>query len=128
MLNKVQFYHLPALRRLHFPFSNEVSDKQSDKSTQDTDDAARTYLAALGLLGAVLSIESGYDLRSRCSLQATNAIEWELLGKPGEPSQYFLLDKQDAIELYNEALRVAQSFELPIHVEEIKLFSFRRSS
>jgi hypothetical protein len=36
---------LPALRRLRFPV------KPGEKSTTESDNAARTYLAALGLLG-----------------------------------------------------------------------------
>jgi CRISPR-associated protein Csb1 len=106
---------LPALRRLRFPA------KAGDKSNAEADVAARTYLAALALLGATLSLESGYDLRSRCILRATSAVTWELLGKPGSPDTPFALDKSAAIKLYNDALEGLQQAKLPIQLEEVVL-------
>jgi CRISPR-associated protein Csb1 len=106
---------LPALRRLRFP------TKAGEKSTPEGDNTARTYLAALGLLGATLSIEAGYDLRSRCILHAKNAVTWYLLGKPGDPDTPFTLDKTCAIKLYNEALAALQQAKLPIQLEEVIL-------
>ena len=85
---------LPALRRLRFPA------KPGEKSSPESDIAARTYLASLGLLGATLAVEAGYDLRSRCILRATNAVQWNLLGKPGDADVPFTLDKEAAIKLY----------------------------
>src|SRR5205807_1835610 len=82
---------LPALRRLRFP------PKPGDRSSPEGDNAARTYLAALGLLGATLAAEAGYDLRSRCILRAKDAVVWNLLGKPGEPDRSFTLDKAAAV-------------------------------
>jgi CRISPR-associated protein Csb1 len=105
---------LPALRRLRFP------TKPGEKSTPEGDAVARTYLAALALLGATLSVEAGYDLRSRCILRATNAVFWELLGKPGEPSSSFGLDRSAAIQLYKDALAAVKA-RLPIHLDEIVL-------
>jgi CRISPR-associated protein Csb1 len=104
---------LPALRRLRFP------NKLGEKSKSDT--VARTYLAAIGLLAATLAVEAGYDLRSRCILRATNAVEWSLLGKPGEADKLFTLDKDAAIELYTESLAEVQKAEIPIHLKEIVL-------
>jgi CRISPR-associated protein Csb1 len=106
---------LPALRRLRFPA------KPGDKSAPDTDAVARTYLAALGLLGATLAVEAGYDLRSRCILRATNRMTWQLLCKPGEADRPFTLDKATAIKLYQDALAAVQEAGLPIHLEEILL-------
>jgi CRISPR-associated protein Csb1 len=106
---------LPALRRLRFP------TKTGEKSTPEGDNAARTYLAALGLLGATLSVEAGYDLRSRCILRATNAVTWQLLGKPGDTDKPFTLDKSAAIKLYKDSLTAAQKAKLPVHLEEIVL-------
>ncbi len=106
---------LPALRRLRFPA------KSGEKSAPEGDNAARTYLAALGLLGATLAVEAGYDLRSRCLLRATNAVTWHLLGKPGDADKPFALDKIAAIELYNKALTAVQKAKLPVHLEEIVL-------
>lgn len=106
---------LPALRRLRFPAT------AGQKSSPECDKAARTYLAALGLLGATLAIEAGYDLRSRCILRAVDRVQWELLGKPGDPDISFLLDKEAAIALYKEALAGVRSAKLPVHLEEIVL-------
>jgi len=106
---------LSALRRLRFPA------KPGDRSTPEGDVAARTYLAAIGLLGATLAVENGYDLRSRCLLHAKNVVEWHLLGKPGDADKPFTLDKDGALKLYNEALDAVKSAGLPIQLEEIKL-------
>lgn len=106
---------LPALRRLRFPA------KAGDKSTPEGDVAARSYLAALGLLGATLAVEAGYDLRSRCVLRATNAVQWELLCKPGEASKNYDLDKDGAIKLYTDALAAVKAAKLPIELNEVVL-------
>src|SRR5262249_35092281 len=54
---------LPALRRLRLPTKSDETKTKSDEAKSPTvgDVAARTYLAALGLLGAALAIEAGYD-------------------------------------------------------------------
>lgn len=106
---------LPALRRLRFPA------KSGERSMPETDLAARTYLAALGLLGATLAVDAGYDLRSRCILKAMNAVEWQLLGKPGEADKPFALDKAAAIQLYKDALAGVTNAKLPIELKELVL-------
>jgi CRISPR-associated protein Csb1 len=106
---------LPALRRLRFPV------KAGDKSKPEVDNVARTYLAALGLLGATLAIEAGYDLRSRCILRAKDAVVWSLLGKPGDEDTAFTLDKGAAVKLYTDALAALKAVKLPIHLEEVLL-------
>jgi len=106
---------LPALRRLRFPAN------PGEKSSPEANEAARTYLAALGLLAATVAVESGYDLRSRCILKATNAVIWQLLGKPGEADTTYSLDKTAALKLYNDALTAVQRAKLPIQLEEIVL-------
>lgn len=106
---------LPALRRLRFP------SKPGDRSNPESDLAARTYLAALGLLGATLAVENGYDLRSRCMLRAKNAVVWHLLGKPGEKDDDFTLDKEGAIKLYKESLDAVVKAKLPIETKELML-------
>jgi hypothetical protein len=105
----------PALRRLRF------LAKSGEHSTPEGDLAARTYLAALGLLGATLAVEAGYDLRSRCLLRAKDAVCWELLGKPGDADKPFAHDKAAAIKLYNDALTAVQKARLPIELDEITL-------
>lgn len=112
---QVTVLSLPALRRLRFPA------KAGDKSSPEGDVAARAYLAALGLLGATLAVEAGYDLRSRCVLRAKDAVRWELLGKPGDADKPFALDKAAALKLYDDALAEVQKVKLPIELDEITL-------
>lgn len=112
---QVTVLSLPALRRLRFPA------KAGEKSTPEGDVAARTYLAALGLLGATLAVEAGYDLRSRCILHAKDAVVWHLLGKPGDADKPFTLDKAAALKLYKDALAAVQKAKLPVHLDEIIL-------
>lgn len=112
---QVTVLSLPALRRLRFP-----ADAKG-KSTPDGDTAARTYLAALGLLGATLAVEAGYDLRSRCVLRAKDAVVWHLLGKPGDADTPFTLDKAAALKLYADALAAVQKAKLPVELDEITL-------
>jgi CRISPR-associated protein Csb1 len=106
---------LPALRRLRFPA------KPGEKSRPENDAAARTYLAALGLLGSTLAVESGYDLRSRCVLRAKDAVVWHLLGKPGEEDKPFTLDKAAALKLYADALAAVEKAKLPVELAEVTL-------
>jgi len=103
---------LPALRRLRFP------TKAGDKPDIEGDKLARTYLAALSLLGATLAVEAGYDLRSRCILKATEPVSWHLLGKPGDADTPFNLDRDSAIKLYLEALGAVKS---RLHLDEVVL-------
>ena len=112
---QVTVLSLPALRRLRFPAT------VAGKSTPAGDAAARTYLAALALLGATLALESGYDLRSRCLLRATDAVTWQLLGRPGDADQSFALDKPAALKLYADALAAVLAAKLPVHLDEVTL-------
>jgi CRISPR-associated protein Csb1 len=109
------------LRRLRFPA------KPGDKSSTEGDNAARTYLAALGILSATLAVEAGYDLRSRCILRAKDAVVWDLLGKPGDADSSFTLDKPDAIKLYTDALAAVKKAMLPMHLEEVLVTLVKRS-
>jgi CRISPR-associated protein Csb1 len=106
---------LPALRRLRFPV------KSGDKSTPESDAAARTYLAALGLLGATLAVEAGYDLRSRCLLRAVEPVRWQLLGRPGEEAKPFDLPREAALELYKKAMAAATKAGFAFETEEVVL-------
>ena len=90
---------LTAIRRLHFPIPEK----------EDVDLKARTVLAALGLLGAVLTREEGADLRSRCQLVATQEFLWELLSTPGQAPMKFKLDAATAVSIFNQALEKAKT-------------------
>lgn len=98
---------LPVLRRLRFPPPGQLD------STPERDAAARTLLAALGLLAATLAAEAGLDLRSRCLLVPTAPFEWELLDQPAAAPQRFALDGAAALQLFNAALDRARSAGLP---------------
>jgi len=89
---------LPALRRLSFPVTGQPN----------TDHAARTVLAALGLCGAVLSVDQGCDLRSRCLLvpDIAHPATWEIVGADGKPSPFTLTGDQ-ACALLKEAVKAA---------------------
>lgn len=93
---------LAAIRRLRFPLPGKADvDKKVDND-------AKTVLAALGLLAAVLSREEGADLRSRCQLVPTQAFIWELLDKPGEDPLAFELDAETAVTIFNQAIQIAR--------------------
>lgn len=104
-----------AIRRLRFPL------KKGDRSTTAVDIAGRAYVASIGILGAVLAIENGYDLRSRCMLRSTKSVEWEILGRPGEPDEKMTITKADALKLYQDALAMALATKLQINLKEIVL-------
>lgn len=93
---------LAALRRLRFPVSGAIKP--------ETDLAARTVLAALGMAAICFLDEDGYDLRSRCLLD----------GKPGAMAfvgrgevQEFELDAGAAAGLVAEAAAEAKGLGLP---------------
>lgn len=105
---------LPALRRLRFPLDGQA---QSDPAV---DDAARTLLAALGLCAATLAFEHGFDLRSRCLLTPTQALEWELIAGPAQPRR-FAIDRDAAIALYEASLGAARKAGLPWRDQPLRL-------
>lgn len=106
---------LTTLRRLRFPLNG------GPDSNPDADKAARTVLAALGLLGAVLAREEGADLRSRCQLFPTQSFVWELLDTPGEAEhKTYTLTGDEAIALFKAAVAEAKDAGLPWE-DEIQL-------
>lgn len=104
---------LPALRRLRFPVDGEFSPER--------DLAARVVLVALGLCAATLARDTSGDLRSRCQLVAETPSNWELIDRPGEKPQEFVLEPEQAISLYKEAVTAARVVGLPWLDEELKL-------
>lgn len=104
---------LIALRRLRFP----VNGKPTDQSDQ----AARTLLAALGLCAATLAFENGVGLRSRSLLWPDGPMVWELLEKPGSEPRPFELTGEQAIGLLNEAIAAAKQAGLTWREEPVSL-------
>lgn len=109
---------LPQLRRLRFPL-NGTLDKDPKKQAE-IDNAARTVLAALSLVGLTLSLERGSDLRSRCLLFPEGPLSFELLETPGKPTP-ISLDSAGAIAIYNEAVKAAMKLGLPWDTKPIPL-------
>jgi CRISPR-associated protein Csb1 len=103
---------LPQLRRLRFPIGGKVDP--------NVDEAARTVLAALAMLGLTLSLERGCDLRSRCLLFPEGPLSFELLETPGNPTP-ISLDSKGAINIYNEAVKVGTGLGLPWESAPIQL-------
>lgn len=106
---------LPTLRRLRFPLDGNPD------SAPEVDQAARTVLTTLGILGATLSLEAGADLRSRCHLVAQAQPVWELLDSPGEPPKTFTLTGAQAVELFSTAVSKARQMGLPWENDEVAL-------
>jgi CRISPR-associated protein Csb1 len=103
---------LPALRRLRFP-------NKEGECTVERDNAARTVLAALGLVAAALADEAGLDLRSRCLLYPDADLTWELLDRKAGGD--FVLPTEKAITLFKEAVDSAKEIGLPWREEPLPL-------
>lgn len=102
---------LPALRRLRFPIRQ--------KADPEVEVAARTVLAALGLVAASLADEAGLDLRSRCLLYTEEDLTWEFLDRREKRS--FTLTADNTIELFHEAVEAAKKLGLPWREEPLTL-------
>lgn len=111
---------LPQLRRLRFPIAGGGTLDKDPKKQAEIDNAARTVLAALSLVGLTLSLERGSDLRSRCLLFPEGPLSFELLETPGKPTP-IALDSAGAIAIYNEAVKAAVKLGLPWEMKPIPL-------
>ncbi|PJF46706.1 MAG: type I-U CRISPR-associated protein Cas7 [Candidatus Thermofonsia Clade 3 bacterium] len=98
---------LPALRRLRFPVNGN----------NNADLPGRVALTALALCAATLSSEKGYNLRSQCDLVASGVPQWEI---PGQ-NEAFSLNAEDAVKLFNQAVKEAQNAGLPWNAAGMKL-------
>jgi CRISPR-associated protein Csb1 len=96
---------LIVLRRLRFPINGNANT--------ETDLAARTVLAALGLTAATLAFETGIGLRSRCLLWPDGPMTWELLDRPAETPQQYALTGDQAVNLLNQAIAAAKAKQVP---------------
>lgn len=104
---------LPALRRLRFPVGGKLD--------KDAEDAARTVLAALALVGLTLVQEDGYDFRSRCQLIPEQDPEFELLGSTLKDVTRFTLTSEDAIKILTDAVDAAKKAGLKWVTEPVVL-------
>jgi CRISPR-associated protein Csb1 len=103
---------LPQLRRLRFPIDGKLDPKR--------DDAARSVLAALALVGLTLSAERGFDLRSRCLLFPEDAMRFELLETPGKPVS-LTISSATAIAVFRHAVDSAKKLGLLWNTKPIVL-------
>lgn len=103
---------LTALRRLKFPIGGELSSAR--------DKAARTVLAALGLVAITTAREQGYWLRSRCGLVAESTQEFEIVQADGKTAP-FSYDSKRALDEYRQAVAAAKKAGLPWAAEPVLL-------
>lgn len=98
---------LPTLRRLRFPVNgNNTADLPG-----------RVALTALALCAATLAGEKGYNLRSQCDLCPSGVPEWEILGR----NETFVLSAEDAVKLFDQAVKEAKEAGLPWNSAGMKL-------
>jgi CRISPR-associated protein Csb1 len=103
---------LTALRRLQFPVNGDISKERNH--------AARTVLAALGLLAIAVGRERGYWLRSRCGLVADGAQDFEVVNADGKTSS-LACDVKHAADAYRRAIGQARETDLPWFAEPVNL-------
>jgi CRISPR-associated protein Csb1 len=106
------------LRRLRFPTRPDGS--LLDGQRGQSEPAARTALAALGLTAAVLAFEEGFDLRSRCVLVCERPVTFETVARDGTTTP-FDLTSADALKLVAEAADRAAQAGLPWRTGELTL-------
>jgi CRISPR-associated protein Csb1 len=95
---------LAGLRRLRFPQRQDGTQVPlAERDGAET--AARTALAALGLVGVLCQRRNGYDLRSRSLLVASEPLTFELLSGDGGDPLRFTVD--DPATLLREAVDAA---------------------
>jgi len=107
---------LAGVRRLRFPNPDGSRDNLFERNL-----AGRTAVVALALLGSTLAASKGFDLRSRCALFPDQMLKWEVLTKPGEEPQSFELSDEEAIQIFQEALKAIEQHGLEWNTEEIVL-------
>ncbi len=105
------------LRRIQLPV-DDSGQALADRGRAEL--AARTVLAAMGLLGAVLAFEEGYDLRSRCVLIADGPLTIELLTADAGAARSTLTGEQ-AVGLYEDAVTELRAAGLAWDEEPVRL-------
>ena len=101
---------LAALRRLRFAGCES-----------ETETAARTAVAALGVAAVVFQHEMDYDLRSRCLLIPQHPPQIELLGRDGSAPRVVDADRTVATTMLRQAAERAAAVGLGWATEEIRL-------
>ncbi len=99
-----------ALRRLRF----RGHDREAET-------AARTAVAALGVVAIAYQYEMDFDLRSRCLLLPAHTPRLELLGRDGSPGKEIEVDRESAALILSEAAAHADESGIGWETEEIRL-------
>ena len=107
------------LRRIALPV-DAAGERLDGDARVAAETAARTALAALGLLAMVLAFEEGYDLRSRCVLVADGPLTIEMVGRASEAVD-FSVSAAEAVGLFNEAAEAVRAAGLPWEAEPLRL-------
>jgi len=107
------------LRRLRFPLDHRGIAVPEDRRTE-TEAAAHAALAALGVAAVVLGFENGFDLRSRCVLVPTGALEFELIGRSGD-RRVVQFTRTDALGLLRAAAEALTDVGLSWSTDEVLL-------
>lgn len=101
---------LAALRRLRFA-----------GHSLETETAARTAVAALGVAAIVLQHEMDHDLRSRCLLIPQHPPRIELVGRDGSAPETVDIDRDGASQILGQAAQASSDLGLAWKTAEIKL-------
>ena len=101
---------LAALRRLRFSGQN-----------RETESAARTAIAALGVAAIAYQHQIDYDLRSRCLLIPEHAPRLELVGRDGSAPEIVDVDRSIAQDILARASERAAQAGIGWETEEIRL-------
>lgn len=101
---------LAALRRLRFAGHDRTAET-----------AARTAVAALGVVSIAYQHEMDHDLRSRCLLIPDHPPRIELVGRDGSPAETVDIDKPAAKTLLDQATAYAAERGIGWETEEIGL-------
>lgn len=111
---------LGTLRKLRFATFPDGSAVPRDKQ-KAVNIAARTVLAAIGLVAITGRMESDFALRSRCHLINEGPWQLELIGKHAEDVMPVNIDLDDALALVEKAVANARALGLDWHEDPIML-------
>lgn len=111
---------LAALRKLRF-CTDASGAALSGAARQRAELAARTAVAALGVVAIAYQRDYDYDLRSRCLLVPTHEARLELVPRDGSTPPVFPVDRAAAVALLEQAAAECAAAGLAWPTEPIRL-------
>lgn len=111
---------LAALRKLHFP-TDASGAALTGSARIRAEIAARTAIAALGVVAIAHQRDFDYDLRSRCLLVPTHEAHMELVPRDGSTPPVFTIDRKAANKVLEEAALECAEAGLAWPSDEIRL-------